>query len=183
MAARFWSSLASRVAVPVPRPSLNPCNTSGSCIAANWRWRIRLRIFHTTFTSPIPRNSPFPFSTITTACHVASSASFPSLKAVCVSSTTFAQRSSPSSSAAVFSFPFSAAFPPLLAAASHPFMFSARIPDGPPALFRLSFFTAASTLSSVGTESSMLDFSTCIGIPSPGDGTRRYSSVWSAVIR
>ena len=29
----------------------------------------------------------------------------------------------------------------------------------------------------------MLVASTCIGMPSPGDGTRRYSSVWSAVIR
>ena len=46
--------------------------------------------------------------------------------------------------------------PPLLAAASNPLMCSARIPDGPSDLFRRSFFTASSTSSSVGTESSML---------------------------
>ena len=62
-------------------------------------------------------------------------------------------------------------------------MFSAQIPDGPPDLFRRSFFTASSTSSSVGTESSMLVGSKFTGIFSPGGGTRRYSSVFSAVIR
>ena len=88
--------------------------------------------FQVTSTSLIPQNYPFPLGISTTVCHATSSASLPSRKAVCVISTTFPHRSSPSSSAAVFSFPFSSATSPLLAAASHPLMCSAQIRDGPP---------------------------------------------------
>ena len=53
----------------------------------------------------------------------------------------------------------------------------------PPDLLRCSFLTAASISSSVGTESSMCVGSTVTGMFSPGDGTRLFSSVRSAVIR
>ena len=57
----------------------------------------------------------------------------------------------PSSSPSGFSSLLSAARFPLLDAASHPFRCSSRIPDGPQDLFLLSFLTASSILSSVGT--------------------------------
>ena len=53
----------------------------------------------------------------------------------------------------------------------------------PPNLSCRSFLTAASILSSVGTELSMRVVPTVTGMFSPGDGTRLYSSVLSAVIR
>ena len=47
----------------------------------------------------------------------------------------------------------------------------ARIPDAPPNLFLLSFFTASSILSSIGTESSTSAGVTVTGMFSPGNGT------------
>ena len=99
---------AMREEVPVPQPSRNPCSASCNLIpAVSRRCRFIATTFQVTSTSPIPLNSPFPFGISTTVCHVASSARFPSQNAGWVISTTFPHSSPPSSSASVFSSPFS----------------------------------------------------------------------------
>ena len=113
----------------------------------------------------------FPFGVSTTVCHIASSVISPSQNAVCVSSTSFPQRSPPSSSASVFSSPFSSASFPLLAAASHPCRCSACIPDAPYDLFLLSFFTASAISSYICTKLSMSAGVTVTGMFYPGGGT------------
>ena len=136
---------------------------------ASRRCKIAATTFHITSTSPIPLYYCRPFGIITTACHVAFSASSPSQNAVCTSSTRLSQcGSSSSSSPYVFSSPFSDARFTLLDAASHPFRCSAHIPDGPPDLFHLSFLTTSSISSSVGTESSTSTGFIVTGMFSPG---------------
>ena len=124
--------------------------------------------FHITSTNPIPLYSFSPFGINTTVCHVASSAILPTQNAVCIRSTSFSQRFPPSSSSSVFSSRLSAAIFPLLDAASHPFRCSARIPDGPPDLFLLSFFNASLISSYIGNESSTSARVTVTGMFSPG---------------
>ena len=113
--------------------------------------KIAATTFHITSTSPINLHPFHPFGIITTACHVASSSISTSQNAVCTRSTRFSQCSPSYSSPSVFSSPFSAACFPLLDAVSRPLRCSARIPDGPPDLSRLSFLTASSISSSVVT--------------------------------
>ena len=132
------------VAVPVPRPARNPFRKSWKVMEAmSRRCKIATTTFHITSTSPIPWYYCRPFGVITTACHIASSASSPSRNAVCMLSMRFSQCGSPYSPSFAPS-PFSAAHFYLLDAASHPFRCLGCIPEGPPDLFRRSFLTAFS---------------------------------------
>ena len=132
---------------------------------------MREEILYVTSTNPIHLYSFFPFGMSTTVCHVASSVISNYRNAICVIYTSFPHRSPPSSSASVFSSPFSSASIPLLDTASHPFRCSSRIPDSSPHRFLLRLFTASAISSSLGTELSTSAGVTVTGMFSPGGGT------------
>ena len=90
MVARFWGSLASREAVPVPCRDQKPCRFSWYKMAnVRRRFRIPNTFFHNTLTSMIPHNPMFPLGSSTIVLHVHSSGKDPSRNAACMRKMTF----------------------------------------------------------------------------------------------
>ena len=108
----------------------------------SWRFKIAVTTFHINYTRPMPRYYFSPLESKTTTCHVASSASRPSLNAVYTSSTAISQLNASVDIAYVYSPPLllsavyylssTSYFSLFLSAASHSFRCSAHIPEVPP---------------------------------------------------
>ena len=93
MALRFCRSLASRAAVPIPRPARNPWVLLWNQIAnAKQRFRRPFTVFYKTSTWTIPWKSPkSPFGIRNTVCHVLSVARVLFWKYTCMMDTTLCQ--------------------------------------------------------------------------------------------
>ena len=159
MSVSCWSSLASRAAVPIPRPVQNPCSASWYVIAAMIWWFIWLATdFQRTLTSPIPQNSLFPFGIKTTVCHMHSFKSIPSRNTAGMMAKTFSQLVASGESSRV-------------AEISHWQRCSVHIFEGSPKRFRQNLRTAQAISSSYGISSSTRKRISPTGIGSPGNGT------------
>ena len=74
--ASYCTIFASRVAVPVPCPCMNPCRTSCRVMVDRMRlFMIEVKNFHITSTNLIPLKHPHPFVSSTIVVQVRASAS------------------------------------------------------------------------------------------------------------
>ena len=156
----YCDIFASRVAVPVPLPALNPCRASYNWMEDNIRILMMPDIsFHRTSTRPIPMKLVLPpLGIITTICQAHDAASSPPLKVNCMMTTNLYQFPRSGSSSWVF-------------ARSHILRCSALMTDRPPERCSCSRSTESEIIPSPGILSSTGKGSTSMGISQPGGRT------------